>query len=151
VEGRTGAQDLFRAYVDAVHTTYAVLARAFVAPDLATGVRSTAYWNLLRFADAQAARGGFFADAISAGNAARASRAENQALSAEINNQVRALERAATELCALKELAKRPDCRLSMTRTCLTTGGSLVTSCGERSSGTRQRKLASSGSLSHCE
>jgi hypothetical protein len=74
------AQDLFRAYSDAVHDTYPTLAQAFVAPDLGAGLRSTAYWNLLPIGGTRAELG-FFTDPAVAANVMRAHRAENQALS----------------------------------------------------------------------
>jgi hypothetical protein len=101
------ANDLFRAYSDAVHETYPTLAQVFVAPDLGDGLRSTAYWNLLPIGGARAGLG-FFTDHAVAANVMRAQRAENQALSTEIDNQLKALERARTELESLKKLAARP-------------------------------------------
>jgi hypothetical protein len=53
------AQDPLRAYTDAVHDTYPTLAQVFVTPDLAAGLRSTAYWNLLPIGRTQAEAGGF--------------------------------------------------------------------------------------------
>ena len=103
-----GAQDVFRAYADAVHETYQALAKAFAAPDLAGGLRSTAYWNLLPIGAARAGTGGFTTERIIADSQHRARRAENQALSTEIKNQLRALEQAHAELQALTDLAARP-------------------------------------------
>jgi rRNA-processing protein FCF1 len=103
-----GAQDFFRAYADAVHETYPVLAKVFAAPDLAGGLRSAAYWNLLPIGAARAGSGGLTTERVVAESLNRARRAENQALQAEIRNQLGALERARAELQALKELADRP-------------------------------------------
>lgn len=49
-----GAQDMYRAYTDAVHDIYPTLKQAFAVPDLAAGFHSTAYWNLLAVAGANA-------------------------------------------------------------------------------------------------
>ncbi|MBT2368438.1 hypothetical protein J7E88_24715 [Streptomyces sp. ISL-10] len=51
---------------------------------------------------------GVFSDPDVAANLRRALRAENQALATEIENQVKALDQARTELEALKKLAARP-------------------------------------------
>ena len=42
-----GAPDRYRAYMDAVHETYFPLKQVFSVPDVAAGLRSAAYWNLL--------------------------------------------------------------------------------------------------------
>lgn len=102
------AQDPLRAFTDAVHDTYPTVAQVFVTPDLAAGLRSTAYWNLLPIGRTQAEAGGFITDPALAKNMSRARRAENQALSTEIKNQLKALERARSELQALQDLAIRP-------------------------------------------
>ncbi|WP_431991974.1 PIN domain-containing protein [Streptomyces albogriseolus] len=102
-----GAQDLYRAYVDAVHDTYPALKQAFASPDLALGLHSAAYWNLLPLGAARPALG-VVSDRSVATHAARAQRAENQALTVEIENQVRAMENARAELEALKNLVARP-------------------------------------------
>src|SRR2546421_5277035 len=101
------AQDLYRAYMDAVHDTYPVLKQAFATPDVGGGLRSTAYWNLLPIGSVRPGLG-FITDPAVALNVQRAGRAENQALSAEIENQMKALEQARMELEALKGLAARP-------------------------------------------
>ncbi|WP_435208702.1 hypothetical protein [Streptomyces sp. bgisy034] len=41
---------MYRAYTDAVHDTYPTLKQAFAVPDIAAGLHSTAYWNLLAVA-----------------------------------------------------------------------------------------------------
>jgi PIN domain len=97
------AQDPFRAYSDAVHDTYPTLAQVFATPDLAAGLRWTAYWNLLPIGGTQA-----ITDAALPMSINRGRRAENQALSTEIKNQLKALERARSELQALQDLATRP-------------------------------------------
>lgn len=102
-----GARDYYRAYTDAVYDTYPALKQAFANPDVASGLHSTAYWNLLRIGDAHTQHG-LFTDPDLAANVGRALRAENQALRTEIENQVQALARARTELDALKKLAARP-------------------------------------------
>jgi PIN domain len=109
LEGR----DLFGAYVNAVDATYPVLQRIFTSQDLAEGMRSAAYWNLLQMADTQANRGGIFAGTVQALRVMRVetlepSRAALQALASEITTQIEALERAETELQALRDLASRP-------------------------------------------
>jgi hypothetical protein len=101
------AQDLYRAYTDAVHDIYPMFKQTFAVPDVAAGLRSTAYWNLLAIGGARVELG-FFADPAVAANVQRALRAENQALATEIENQIRALEQPRLELLALKKLAARP-------------------------------------------
>ncbi|WP_329556522.1 PIN domain-containing protein [Streptomyces sp. NBC_00696] len=102
-----GAQDYYRAYTDAVHDTYPTLGQAFAVPDLAAGLHSTAYWNLLAVNGAHAEIG-FTTDRVVANNVAWTQRARNHALSTEIENQVKALEQARAELEELKKLAARP-------------------------------------------
>lgn len=102
-----GAQDLYRAYIDAVHDTYPALKQAFAASDIGAGLRSAAYWNLLPIGGARAELG-VFSDPAVAANVSRAQRAENQALRTEIENQVKALARARVELEELKKLTARP-------------------------------------------
>ncbi|MFF4349999.1 PIN domain-containing protein [Streptomyces sp. NPDC001530] len=102
-----GAQDFYRAYTDAVHDTYSTLKQAFAAPDLGAGLHSTAYWNLLATGGANADIG-WTSDRAVISNLARAQRALNQAFSTEIENQVKALEQARTELEDLKKLVARP-------------------------------------------
>ena len=102
-----GAQDLYRAYTDAVHDTYPPLKQAFAAPNVGAGLHSTAYWNLLPMGGARTELG-FVSDLAVAENVMRALRAENQALATEIENQVKALEHARAELEELKKLATRP-------------------------------------------
>ena len=105
-------RDLFGAYVGAVYDTYPVLERIFAARELADGMHSAAYWNLLQMADTQANRGGIFAGTVQALRAIRVetlepSPAALQALASEITRQIEALKRAETELRALRELASR--------------------------------------------
>ncbi|XKK58841.1 PIN domain-containing protein [Streptomyces sp. ARC32] len=102
-----GAQDHFRAYTDAVHDTYPVLKQVFATPDLASTMHSLAYWNLLPIAQSHVATS-FTSDPSVAANMMRANRAENQAIATEIENQVKYLEQARSELDELKKLAARP-------------------------------------------
>ncbi|MET8860426.1 PIN domain-containing protein [Streptomyces sp. NPDC004579] len=102
-----GAQDFFRAYIDAVHDTYRTLKQAFASPDLAKTMHSATYWNLLPIGRSNAATG-FTNDPDVARNMSRALRAENHAIATEIDNQVKLLEQARAELDALKNLAARP-------------------------------------------
>lgn len=102
-----GAQDLYRAYTDAVHDTLPTLKQAFAAPDLAASLHSTAYWNLLPVGGAHVEHG-FISAPFVAANLTRAQRAENQAITTEIENQVKALEQARAELEGLKKLVARP-------------------------------------------
>ncbi|MFJ9560988.1 PIN domain-containing protein [Streptomyces fuscichromogenes] len=102
-----GAQDYYRAYTDAVHDTYPTLRQAFAVPDLAAGLHSTAYWNLLAVNGAHAEIG-FTTDRVVANNVAWTQRARNHALSTEIENQVQALEQARAEMEKLKKLVARP-------------------------------------------
>jgi len=102
-----GAHNFHRAYTDAVHDTYRRLKQVFATPDIADGLRSAAYWNLLPIGGSRSTLG-FFTDPAVATNVSAALRAENQALSTEIDSQVKALEEARAELEALKRLAARP-------------------------------------------
>lgn len=102
-----GAQDLYRAYTDAVHDTYPTLKQVFAAPDIGTGLRSPDYWNLLSIGRAHAERG-LITDPDVAANQMRAIRAENQALTTEVENQVKTLEQVRAQLEKLKKLAARP-------------------------------------------
>ncbi|HUZ53879.1 MAG TPA: PIN domain-containing protein [Streptosporangiaceae bacterium] len=102
-----GAQDYYRTYTDAVHDTYPTLRQAFAAPDLSASLHSTAYWNLLLIGGARP-DSGVMTDPDVAANRMRSLHAENQALSTEIENQVKALEQARAELEELKKLAARP-------------------------------------------
>lgn len=102
-----GAHDVYRAYMDAVHETYPMLKQTFRAPDIGAGLRSVAFWNLLSMGSGHSDRG-VIRDPAVAMNLQRSMRAEKQALATEIDDQVKALERARTELEALKKLASRP-------------------------------------------
>jgi len=102
-----GSQDLYRAYIDAVHDTYPALKQTFAIPDLGAGLRSTAYWNLLPIGGAHASLG-FFTDPSLASNLQRALRAQNLAIATEIEDQQKALDRARAELGTLRKLAARP-------------------------------------------
>ena len=102
-----GAKDYYREYTDAVHDTYPILKQAFAAPDLAAGLRSTAYWNLLPMADLNP-DAVLTPDPDVARAIQRTLRAQNHALSTEIENQVKALEQARAELEELKKLVARP-------------------------------------------
>jgi hypothetical protein len=129
------AQDRYRAYTDAVHDTYPPLRQAFAAPDIGAGLHTTASWNLLPIGGARTELG-FFSDPAVAANVMRAQRAENQALTAEIEIQVKALEHARAELEELKKLATRPGQPVVYDTT---TGGSPAMSCGGRSSRPRAK------------
>lgn len=102
-----GAQNYFYAYADAVHDTYPLLKQTFAAPDLAEAIRSAAYWSLLNLGGSES-RFAFTTDPNLRDHRQLVVRAQNRALAAEIDNQVRTLERARGELEALKELAARP-------------------------------------------
>jgi PIN domain len=102
-----GGRDFYRAYTDAVHDTYPTLKQVFASPDVGGGLRSTAYWNLLRLGGTHSGMG-FISDPDVAANLQIAIRAENQALTAEIEMQLKTLELARVELEALKDLAARP-------------------------------------------
>ncbi|GGV68449.1 hypothetical protein GCM10010277_77780 [Streptomyces longisporoflavus] len=82
------AQDLYAAYTDAVHDTYPALKQTFTAPDLAAGLHSAAYWNLLPIGSTDP---GGWVSATELPGAQRARRAQNQALATEIDNQVKAM------------------------------------------------------------
>ncbi|MGW1878600.1 PIN domain-containing protein [Streptomyces sp. NPDC001975] len=101
-----GAQDFYRAYTDAVHDTYPTLKQAFAAPDLAAGLHSTAYWNLLAIG-AERSDLVYTEDPDVARSMQRAQRVRNHALSTEIDNQVKALEQARAEMEELKKLVTR--------------------------------------------
>ncbi len=95
------------AYTDAVSRTYPQLREVFAAPDLASGIRSAAYWHLLPIIrDSQTTR--YTTDPDVARGWVNSRRPLNDALSAEINDQLQALILARTELDALKALAARP-------------------------------------------
>lgn len=101
------AQDLYRAYTDAVHDTYPTLRQIFAAPDIGNGLRSPTYWNLLSIGRGPAAHS-LITDPDIAHNQMRALRAENQALATEIETQVKVLEHARAQFEELKKLAARP-------------------------------------------
>lgn len=95
------------AYADAVSRTYQQLKEVFVAPDLASGIRSAAYWHLLPIIrDSLTTR--YTADPDVARGWANSRRPLNDALSAEIDVQAKALTLARAELDALKAVAARP-------------------------------------------
>jgi rRNA-processing protein FCF1 len=102
-----GVQDRYLAYMDAVHDTYLSLKQAFAIPDVGEGLRSVAYWNLLSMAGGHL-ENTYTTDPGVAANMNRALRSENQALSVEIETQIRALAAVRTQLEALKKLAARP-------------------------------------------
>jgi hypothetical protein len=102
--GKTGFGS---AYTDAVSRTYQRLKEVFAVPDLATGIRSAAYWHLLPIIrDSQTTR--YTTDPDVALGWATSGRPLSEALSAEIDDQVTALTLARAELDALKALAARP-------------------------------------------
>ena len=95
------------AYTNAVSHTYLRLKEVFAAPDLASGIRSDAYWHLLPIIrDSLTTR--YTADPDVARGWANSKRPVNDALSAEIEAQVTALALARAELDALNALASRP-------------------------------------------
>jgi hypothetical protein len=95
------------AYADAVSRTYPRLKEVFATPNLASGIRSAAYWHLLPIIrDSQATK--YTTDPDVARGWANSDRPLNEALSAEIDDQVKALALARTEFDALKALAARP-------------------------------------------
>lgn len=102
-----GAKDYYGAYTDAVHDTYPTLSQVFASPDLGAGLYSTAYWNLLPMADLHPDLV-YTGDPDVARSMQRALRAQNHAVSTEIENQVKALEQARAEMEELKKLAARP-------------------------------------------
>lgn len=101
-----GARDYYGAYTDAVHDTYPALRQAFAAPDLAAGLHSTAYWNLLAIG-AERPDLVYTEDPDVARSLEQAERVRNHALSTEIENQVKALEQARAEMEELKKLVAR--------------------------------------------
>jgi len=103
-----GAVDRYLAYFDAVDNTHRVLEQTFISPDISGELRSTAYWHLLSVAAARTDLGGTVPERGLADSQLRSVRAKNQALSAEIERQVRALAQARIELEGLKILAGRP-------------------------------------------
>lgn len=102
-----GIQDRYRVYMDAVHETYLPLKQVFAIPDVGEGLRSAAYWNLLAMAGGHIGST-YTTDPDVAGQLNRALRFENQALTVEIEAQIRALAAAREQLEALRKLAARP-------------------------------------------
>lgn len=104
---RGGTAGLAAAYTDAVSGTYRRLKEAFATPDLASGIRSAAYWHLLPIIrDSQTIR--HTTDPDVARGWVSSSRPINDALSTEIDDQVKALARARVKFDDLKALAARP-------------------------------------------
>jgi rRNA-processing protein FCF1 len=103
-----GATDRYLAYFDAVDNTHRILEQTFITPDISGGLRSTAYWHLLSVGSAHTDLGGMVTERGLADSQLRSVRAKNQALSAEVERQIRALERGRIELEDLKILAGRP-------------------------------------------
>lgn len=101
-----GAQNLYRAYTDAVASTHLTLSGVFVTPDVGGAMRSAAYWSLLSMGETGEI--GFTTDPHVATNRRQLLRVQNQACSAEIEHQVQALDQARGELENLKKLAARP-------------------------------------------
>jgi hypothetical protein len=95
-----------RTYFDTVAATYPQLRRIFVAPDLAGGIRSAAYWHLLELGDTRDKQM-YTTDPDIAANWSNSLRALNDAFRQEVENQVAALAQARSELDALKVLASR--------------------------------------------
>jgi hypothetical protein len=81
------AMNLKEAYHNVVRDTYPSLKQILVAPSIAAGLHSSAYWNLLLAPNTPPA---------------------NMAIATEIENQMEALEHAQAELEDLKQLAARP-------------------------------------------
>jgi hypothetical protein len=103
---RSGTFGLYRAYTEAVHDTYPQLRQVFAAPDLAAGMRSATYWNLLTVGDPRQSAG-VTTDPDVARAWQGALRAMNNTFSTEIDRQVQALAQARAELDGLKKLAAR--------------------------------------------
>lgn len=105
------AQDFYTAYTGAIGDTYPVLKQTFAAPDLGAGLHSTAYWNLLSIGNSRIngqPRPQLVGGRVSVPGAPQATRAENDALRLEIEEQIKALEQARSLLEELKKLAARP-------------------------------------------
>ena len=102
-----GARDYFAAYTVAVHNTGPALRQIFAEPDLAAGMYTTAYWNLLQIGDRRTDMS-FTTDPDIARGWGSVLRAHNHALAGEIDVQVRALELARIDVEAMKQLAGRP-------------------------------------------
>ncbi|MFD3405380.1 PIN domain-containing protein [Kribbella sp. NPDC058693] len=99
------AQDFFPPYINAIDRTYSVLRQTFAVPDVADGLHSTAYWNLLSMRSANP-RGGFIHPDLME-SVAHARHGETNALRHEIETQIQALADARAQLDALKALAGR--------------------------------------------
>lgn len=101
-----GGQDRYLAYIDAVNDSHRTLKSAFVQPDLAAGLLTTAYWNLVQMGGPAPDEGVYYPDSSEA--ELRAVKVPNLALSTEIEHQVHVLGQAQAELKALVGLASRP-------------------------------------------
>lgn len=107
MNARSGTSGYYRAYTDAVQNTYVQLKEVFATPDLAAGMRSPTFWNLMALGNPRQSTG-FTADPDIARGWQDSLRAMNYTFSAEIENQVQALTQARAELVELKKLAARP-------------------------------------------
>jgi hypothetical protein len=104
---RSGNLGFFRAYTDAIQSTYVQVEQVFATPDLAAGMRSSSFWNLLALGNPSQSTGSTTDPDLVRGGQDRL-RAMNYTFSAEIENQVQALTQARAELVELKKLAARP-------------------------------------------
>lgn len=107
VNARGGTAGYYRAYTDAIQNTYAQLKQVFAAPDLAAGMRSSTFWNLLALGNPRQSTGST-TDPDTARGWQDGLRAMNYTFSAEIENQLQTLTQARAELVELSKLAARP-------------------------------------------
>lgn len=103
-----GGRDRFLAYTDAVHDSHATLKSVFAQPDLGGGLQTAAYWNLVQMGGPPPDDGPIAVYTSNDAAQLRAVRIPNLALSTELEHQIKALERAETDLKALVKLAARP-------------------------------------------
>jgi hypothetical protein len=96
----------YLAYIAAVNDSHRTLKSAFIQPDLAAGLLTTAYWNLVQMGGPAPDEGVYYPDSSEA--ELRAVKVPNLALSTEIEHQVHVMEQAQVELKALVGLASRP-------------------------------------------
>jgi len=106
------SQDYFRDYTKAVDDTHSTLNCAFAEPDLASDLRSAAYWHFLQLGSPKVLE--FVKNPLLGQSPGMVEtltaemRTRNAALAAEIDRQIRVLENAQDQLRALKELVGRP-------------------------------------------
>jgi hypothetical protein len=103
-----GGRDRYLAYINAVHDSYRTLKSVFAQPDLAEGLQTPAYWNLVQLGGPPTEDG----EAVDYSRfnivQLRAAQVPYLALTAELAHQVRTLESAQAELKVLVKLAARP-------------------------------------------